>query len=61
MLPLRDLRFLLVKVLCAQRIMGFFIFITHKSTRSEKPITWPMVMESKLHLTFPALTLHHSS
>ena len=27
-------------VLRAQRGMGFFLLITHKSTRSEKPITW---------------------
>ena len=27
-------------VLRAQRSMGFFILITHKSTRSENPITW---------------------
>ena len=27
-------------VLRAQRITGLFILITHKSTRSEYPITW---------------------
>ena len=40
-LSLRDLRFLLCSrdfdVLRAQRIMDFFILITHKSTRSENP------------------------
>ena len=29
-----------VTILRAQRIIAFFIFITHKSTRSEDPITW---------------------
>ena len=44
MFSLRDLRFVLcsrdIDVLRAQRIMGFFSLITHKSTRSESPITW---------------------
>ena len=44
MFSLRDLRFVLcsrdLDMLRAQRIIGFFILITHKSTRSEKPITW---------------------
>ena len=44
MFSLRDLRFVFcsldLDVLRAQRIMGFFIVITHKSTRSESPITW---------------------
>ena len=44
MLSLRDLRFLLcsrdLDVLRAQRIIGLFIFITHKSTWSGDPITW---------------------
>ena len=44
MFSLRDLHFALcsfeLDVLRAQRIIGFFIFITHKSTRSEDPITW---------------------
>ena len=44
MFSLRDLRFVLcsrdLDVLRAQRIMGFFILITHKSTRSENQITW---------------------
>ena len=39
MFSLRDLRFVLcsrdLDVLRAQRIIGFFISITHKSTRSE--------------------------
>ena len=39
-----DLRFVLcsrdLDVLRAQRIIGFFILITHKSARSENPITW---------------------
>ena len=43
MFSLFDLRFALcsrnLDVLRAQRIMGFFIFITHKSKRSENPIT----------------------
>ena len=43
MFSLYDLRFVFcsrdLDVLRAQRIMGFFICITHKSTRSEKPIT----------------------
>ena len=42
MFSLHDLRFVLcsldLDVLRAQRIIGFFILITHKSTRSEKPI-----------------------
>ena len=44
MFSLRDLRFVLcslvLEVVHAQRIMGFFLSITHKSTRSENPITW---------------------
>ena len=44
MFLLRDLRFVFcsrdLDVLRAQRIIGFFILITHKSTRSENPITW---------------------
>ena len=44
MLPLRDLRLVLcslkVYILHMQRIIGFFIFITQKSTRLEYPITW---------------------
>ena len=40
MFSLRDLRFVLwsrdLDVLRAQRIMGFLILITHKSTRAEK-------------------------
>ena len=43
MFSLRDLRFVLcsrdLDVLRAQRIMGFFDLITHKSTRSENAIT----------------------
>ena len=39
-----DLRFVFcsrdLDVLRAQRIMGFVILITHKSTRSENAITW---------------------
>ena len=42
MFSLRDLRFVLcsrdLDVLRAQRIMGCFILITHKSPRSENPI-----------------------
>ena len=41
----RDLHFL--HVLRAQRIMGSFILITHKSTRSEIPITW---LEPRFHM-----------
>ena len=41
MFSLRDLRFVRcsrdLDVLRAQRIIGFFILITHKSTRSENP------------------------
>ena len=44
MFSLLDLCFVLcsldLDVLRAQRIMGFYILITHKSTRSENPITW---------------------
>ena len=44
MFSLRDLRFVLcsrdLDVLRAQRIMGFFILITHKSPPSENLITW---------------------
>ena len=44
MFSLLDLCFFLcsldLDVLHAQRIMGFFILITHKSTRSENPIRW---------------------
>ena len=44
MFTLCDLRFVLcslhLDVVRAQRIMGCFIVITHKSTRSEKPIDW---------------------
>ena len=44
MFSLRDLRFVLcsrdLDILRAQRIMGVFILITHKSTRSENTITW---------------------
>ena len=40
----RDLCFVLCSrdfhVLCAQRIIGVFIVITHKSIRLENPITW---------------------
>ena len=40
----RDLRFMLcsrdLDVQPAQRIMGFFILITHRATRSENLITW---------------------
>ena len=46
MFPLRDLCFVFcsrdLDVLRTQRIMGFFIFITHKSTRSENAITCSM-------------------
>ena len=31
----------------AQRIMGFFILITHKSTRSENPIKWLSLHSAK--------------
>ena len=52
MLSLRDLHFVLcsrdLDVRRAQRIIGFFkIFITHKSTRSENPITW--VLQITIH------------
>ena len=44
MFSLRELRFVLcslyLRVPRVQRIMGFFILITHKSMRSENPITW---------------------
>ena len=44
MFLLLDLHFLLcsseLDVLRAQRIIGFIILITHKSVRSENPITW---------------------
>ena len=44
MFTLRDLRFVLcsldLDVPCVQRIMGFFILITHNSMRSENSITW---------------------
>ena len=30
-------------VLRAQRIMGFFILITHKSTRSQNRVTWTLI------------------
>ena len=43
MFSLRELRFALgsrdLDLLRAQRIIGIFILISHKSTRSEKPIT----------------------
>ena len=43
MFSLRDLRFVRCSrdhdVLRAQRIMSFYILITHKSTRWENPIT----------------------
>ena len=49
MFLLCDLRFVLCSldfdVLRAQRIMAFFILITHKSMRSENLITW-----NNLHL-----------
>ena len=42
MFSLRDLRFVLcsldLNVLRAQRIIGIFILITHKSTRSENAV-----------------------
>ena len=44
MFSLRDLCFLLcsrdLNVLRAQRIMGILNLITHKSTKSENPVTW---------------------
>ena len=44
MFSLLDLRFVLcsrdLDVLRAQRIIGFFIVITHNSRRSENPIAW---------------------
>ena len=44
MFSLRDLRFVLfsrdLDVLRAQRIIGFFMLITHNSTRSKNAITW---------------------
>ena len=44
MFSLRDLRFLLcsrdLDVLRTQRIIGFFVLITHNATRSENPITY---------------------
>ena len=43
MFSLRDLHFVLcsldIDARRAQRIIGFFLLITHKSTRSENPIT----------------------
>ena len=43
-ISLRDLFFVLcsrdLDILRAQRIIGFFILITHKSTWSENPMTW---------------------
>ena len=40
----RDLRFVLcscnLHLLHAQRIIGFFILITHNSVRSENPVMW---------------------
>ena len=43
MFSLRDLRFVLcsrdLDVLRAQRIIGFFVLVTHKSKGSEKPTT----------------------
>ena len=51
MFSLRDLHFVLcsrdLDVLRAQRIMGFFILITHKSTSSEHPITWHIYLSNK--------------
>ena len=51
MFSLSDLRFVLcsldLDVPCAQRIMGFFISITHKSLRSENPLAW----NGQLHQT----------
>ena len=50
MFSLHDLRFVLcsleVDIQRAQRIMGFFILIIHKSTRSENPIRWRARQES---------------
>ena len=44
MFSLRDLHLVLcsrdLNVVRAQRIIGFFILITHKSMRSENPIIW---------------------
>ena len=51
MFSLRDLRFVLcsldLNVLRAQRIIGFFILITHKSTRSDNPITWKYAKQAR--------------
>ena len=47
MFSLCDLYFVLgLHVPNAQRIIGFFILITHKSTRSEKPITWLLINQT---------------
>ena len=38
-------------VLCAQRIMGILILITHKSMRSESVITWYYIQAKYLYLS----------
>ena len=66
MLSLPDLRLVLcsrdLDVLRAQRIMGFFILITHKSTRSEIRSRgyerFFIVFEITLSLNYNGLLLH---
>ena len=40
-----------LNVVHAQRILGFFILITQKSTRSENPITWGICIREDLERT----------
>ena len=71
MFSLCDLRFVLcsrdLDVLRAQRIMGFFILITHKSTRSKSPVTWLKLIrvyktpwKANMQRTFQAFALQLS-
>ena len=50
MFLLRDLRFVLCSrdhdVLCAQKVIGSFILVTHKSLGSENPFTRLVVTKS---------------
>ena len=69
MFLLCDLHFLVcsldLDVLRVQKIMGFFLLISHKSIRSENPITWTEIKARSrgkypsVMTVFPAEKLHY--
>ena len=62
---LSDLRFVFcsldLDVLCTQRIIGFFILITHKSTGLENLITWLACLYTRVNVSGFVLPFTHKT